>query len=189
MGVVHMKYKSTVAALVALVTFSIPVAGFATGENRSDTLLQELSEADAPGARRLEKEIRLEWSKSGSAAMDLLLKRGRDALEVQKTNIAIEHFTALTDHAPDFAEGWHGLATAYFQKDRLGLTADALEHVLVLNPQHFGALRGLGAVFEALEKPALAHDAYSRVLDIRPHDTAVIEALERLDLLVNGTAL
>ncbi|KMK67790.1 tetratricopeptide repeat protein [Puniceibacterium sp. IMCC21224] len=184
-----MNIKSTVTAFVALVMFSIPAAGFAQTTDKSLTLLQELRDADEAGARRLEKEIRLEWSKSGSAAMDLLLKRGRDALEIQQVDVAIEHFTALTDHAPDFAEGWHGLAMAYFQEERLGLTVDALEHVLALNPQHFGALRGLGAVFESLEKPALAHDAYSRVLDIRPHDADVIEALERLDLQVNGTAL
>ncbi|MGY9046705.1 MAG: tetratricopeptide repeat protein [Rhodobacterales bacterium] len=184
-----MKYKSTVTAFLVLVSFSLPLAAQAQMSARSDALLSDLAQADAAGAERLEREIRLEWSKSGSAAMDLLLKRGQDAMEVNDIPKAINHFTALTDHAPDFAEGWHGLALAYFQADRLGLTADALEHTLALNPRHFGALRGLGAVFEELDQPALAYDAYSRVLEIRPHDTDVEEALKRLETRVRGTEL
>ncbi|WP_246107339.1 tetratricopeptide repeat protein [Puniceibacterium confluentis] len=184
-----MKHKSTVAALFALVLFSLPLTVSAQQTDRSEMLLRDLAQADAKEADRLEKEIRLEWSKSGSAAVDLLLKRGRDALEINDVKTAIEHFTALTDHAPAFAEGWHGLALAYYQADRLGLTADALEHTLALNPQHFGALRGLGALFDQLGKPALAYDAYSRVLEIRPHDPDVEAAMKRLETQVRGTEL
>lgn len=184
-----MKHKSTVAALAAVFSISLAFPILAQDSERSETLLSELAQADEAEAARLEKEIRLEWSKSGSAAMDLLLKRGNDALEVNDTATAIEHFSALTDHAPQFAEGWHGLALAYYQSDRLGQTADALEHTLALNPRHFGALRGLGALFDQLEKPALAYDAYSRVLEIRPHDPDVEAAMKRLEIQVRGTEL
>ena len=126
-------------------------------------------------------------SKSGSATMDLLLKRGQDALEVEDVAAAMEHLTALTDHAPDFAEGWHTLALAYYNADMFGPAVDALERTLALNPHHFGALRGLGAIFEQVDKPDLAYDAYSRVLSLRPHDSDVIEALERLERRVSGT--
>lgn len=34
---------------------------------------------------------------------------------------AIEHLTALTDHAPNFAEGWHTRATAFYLIDEYGL--------------------------------------------------------------------
>jgi len=36
--------------------------------------------------------------------MDLLLQRGQEAMDNEDYEAAIEHFTALTDHAPDFAE-------------------------------------------------------------------------------------
>jgi tetratricopeptide (TPR) repeat protein len=189
MSVVQMKHKYTVAALAAVLSISLALPVTAQDSDRSEALLKDLAQADEAEAARLEKEIRLEWSRSGSAAMDLLLKRGNDALEVDNTEIAIQHFSALTDHAPQFAEGWHGLAMAYYQSDRLGQTADALEHVLALNPQHFGALRGLGALFDQLERPALAYDAYSRVLEIRPHDRDVQAALKRLEIRVRGTEL
>ena len=180
------KFKCTVAALLATVMFSLPaLAQEATAED----LLQQLREAEPAQAERIANRVMNEWSKSGSAAMDLLLKRGRDALETRDLDVAIGHFTALTDHAPEFAEGWHGLALAYFQTERFGPALDALERTLALNPQHFGAMRGLGAVMERVGQPELAFQAYSRVLDIHPHDAEVIEAVERLEPQVSGTAL
>lgn len=183
-----MKFKSTVTALAALVTFSIPVSAETT--DRAAELLNELSEATSPAiANRLERELMREWSKSGSASMNLLLKRGQDAIEVQDLHAAIEHLTALTDHAPHFAEGWHALALAYYQDERFGPAVDALERTLALNPHHFGALRGLGAVMEQVGRPEVAYEAYSRVIEMRPHDESVKEALDRLEVRVKGTAL
>lgn len=183
-----MEFKSTVTAFLALVMFSLPDATLA--EERVDRLLRDLAQAeDENSAKRLENELVAEWSKSGSAAMDLLLRRGRDALEVQDVSAALQHFRALTDHAPEFAEGWHGLALAFFMNENYGPALDALEHVLSLNPQHFGALKGVGAIHEQVNRPALAYEAYSQVLDLRPHDSEIIEALKRLERVARGVAL
>ncbi|MDA7425281.1 tetratricopeptide repeat protein [Thalassococcus lentus] len=184
-----MNFKSTVTAFWAVVMISIPCHA-AWAESRADELLQELAQAkDATTAQRLENQVIDEWSKSGSPAMDLLLKRGHDALEVKQVDAALEHFRALTDHAPEFAEGWHGLALAYFQAERFGPAMDALERVLALNPQHFGALRGVGAIHEQTGKQALAYDAYERVQEMRPHDEDITKALERLEKTVKGVPL
>ncbi|WP_417725476.1 tetratricopeptide repeat protein [Salipiger sp.] len=159
-------------------------------EQRIEALLEELSTASSDEvAARLERNLFREWSKSGSAAMDLLLKRGRDALEVGEVDVALEHLTALTDHAPDFAEGWHVLALAYYQDDAFGPAMDALEHVLALNPRHFGALRGVAAIQEQIGRPVLAYQAYSRVQELRPFDENVTEALKRLAPEVQGVTL
>ena len=185
------KINSTVAAFLALVTFSLPQAAPAGAESaRSAELLAELAQAvDAAEARRLEREIQLEWSKSGSASMDLLLKRGRDALEIKETDRATEHLLALTDHAPDFAEGWHALAQAFYAQEEFGQAADALERALALNPNHFGALRGMGAILEQLGREQLAYRAYAEAQALRPFDEDVTEALERLDIAANGIQL
>ncbi|WP_240705221.1 tetratricopeptide repeat protein [Pacificoceanicola onchidii] len=188
MSVGIMDFKSTVAALTATVMISLPMV--VSAESRADSLLQELQGAeDATAADRLERQIIDEWSKSGSPAMDLLLKRGQNALEVKKHAEAAEHFRALTDHAPDFAEGWHGLALAYFQANRFGPAMDALERTLAINPHHFAALRGVGAVHEQTGHPALAYEAYERVLELRPHDEDVLQALGRLEATVKGIKL
>jgi tetratricopeptide (TPR) repeat protein len=187
MSIRHVDFKSIVAAVVTVVMFSVPSARAQDGVSG---LLERLQAAEnETEAQRLEGQIIAEWSKSGSPAMDLLLKRGRDALEVSAFAAAAEHFRALTDHAPAFAEGWHGLALAYFRMERLGPAMGALERVLALNPQHFAALRGVGAIHEQVDRPALAYEAYERVLDLRPHDSDVIEALDRLERQVRGITL
>lgn len=183
-----MNYKRTLAVFCALVMISLPSLGKA--QARAGELLLELQQAETEtAAQRLENQIIAEWSKSGSASMDLLLKRGRDALEVNDAKAAVEHFHALTDHAPDFAEGWHGLALAYFALERFGMAMDALEHVLALNPDHFGALRGVGAINERVGKTTLAYRAYEKVLELRPHDADVQKALERLEREAIGVEL
>ena len=77
------------------------------------TWCSALPEVEAKEARRLAREIEHEWSKSGSPAMDLLFNRGREALDGGDSRAAIEHLTALTDHAPKFAAGWHLRAIAF----------------------------------------------------------------------------
>lgn len=156
---------------------------------RLDSLFDELQGADERAAARIEREIWNEWSKSGSAAMDLLLQRGRDAMAAGQTQAAIGHFTALTDHAPDFAEGWNARATAYFQAGQLGPSVNDIAQVLTLNPRHFGALSGLGMIFEQLEQPDKALEAYRAALAIHPRLQGVIEAVERLEAETAGTDL
>lgn len=183
-----MEYKRILAAFCALVMISLPSDGRA--QDRAETLLQELLEAETEvAAQRLENRIIAEWSKSGSASMDLLLKRGRDALEVKDTEAAVEHFRALTDHAPEFAEGWHGLALAYFDAELYGPAMESLERVLALNPKHFAALRGVGAINERVGKRTLAYRAFEKVLELRPHDPVVEKAMDRLEREAIGITL
>ena len=182
----HLFHNHVVAALLLLLTCFAPQAGRAAD---LDSLFAQLKEADAPEAARLEREIWNEWSKSGSPAMDLLLKRGRDAMAAGDTQAAIEHLTALTDHAPDFAEGWNARATAYFQAGELGPSVNDIAKTLTLNPRHFGALSGLGMIFEQLDQPEKALEAYKAALAIHPHLQGVIEAVERLEAETAGTDL
>ncbi|WP_397543264.1 tetratricopeptide repeat protein [Roseovarius salis] len=158
-------------------------------EQRLDRLHAELLEAEPGEARRIAKEIEMEWSSSGSPAMDLLLKRGTDALEAGETRVAIEHFTALTDHAPEFAEGWNRRATAFARAGLLGPAVADLGRALTIRPRHFGALASLGAILSEVNKPGMALDAFRRALEIHPHHADVNEAVSRLDSRVGGTDL
>ena len=151
---------------------SLPLSAMADGDNRLERLMADLATAN-----------------SGSASMNLLLQRATDAREAGNSQQAIEHLTALTDHAPDFAEGWQMLAVVLFEQQRFGQSADALERALALNPQHFGAMRGLGAILEQVGKPTLAYQVYKRVLDLHPHDADVLKAVDRLQQQVDGTSL
>ncbi len=70
-----------VAALVLAVAIPFPVFCQGADTPEVDRLLGELAKPDQPGWQQIEDSIIREWSKSGSPAMDLLLKRGNEALE------------------------------------------------------------------------------------------------------------
>ncbi len=149
-------------------------------ESRLDGLFELLGQEDLPNWQTVEQEIWDEWSKSGSDAMDLLLIRGRDALEANDLEAAIEHLTALTDHAPGFAEGFHQRATAYFLADLYGPSLADLERALALNPRHFGAMIGLATILMELGQEEKALEVLLRADEINPHLEEVKPLIESL---------
>jgi Flp pilus assembly protein TadD len=179
-------HNCIVAALLPIFLLVMPAAAQTA---RLDELFTELSTADAQQAARIEREIWAEWSKSGSPAMDLLLERGRTAMQEGEPEIAIEHLTALTDHAPDFAEGWNALATAYFQAGEYGPSVADIGKTLTLNPRHFGALSGLGMILEELGDTEGALAAYKAALAIHPQLEGIRESVERLEADAAGQEL
>ncbi|WP_424830862.1 tetratricopeptide repeat protein [Ruegeria sp.] len=189
MSIASINLKGIVAALVVLVMFSTS-SGAQQADSRNEAdLLQQLAEATPEQAINLDRQLQALWSQSGSASADFLLERGREALDDGDIEKAIEHLTALTDHAPDFAEGWHIRASAFFGMDRYGMAAADLEHALTLNPNHYEAIYGLGLIFEIIGQPEQAYKAYSRALAIHPHHEEVTNAMNRLKPQVEGKAL
>jgi tetratricopeptide (TPR) repeat protein len=185
MKVLRALHNCIVATLLVL-SLAAPVWADAT---KLDDLFQQLQSATDEDAAAITENIWIEWSKSGSPAMDLLLKRGRDAMNAGFPEIAIEHFTALIDHAPDFAEGYNARATAYFQTGDLGPSVGDIAKTLTLNPRHFGALAGLGMIFEQLDQPAKALEVYKAALAINPHMAQVKESVKRLEISLGGQDL
>ena len=183
MGTLRYRHHPIVAALLVTVGFSLPVHAQVADDAE---LIERLKNSTPETYSVIERELVREWSRSGSSAMDMLLQRGRDAMETGDFDIAIEHFTALTDHAPDFAEGFNGRATAYFQKEMYGPALADIERVLTLNPNHFGALTGLGIILEELDFKEEALEAFKSSMAIHPHRQDVIDAVERLENKVGG---
>lgn len=121
--------------------------------------------------------------------MDLLLRRGNEAAEEGDLTAAIEHYTALIDHAPDFAEGYHSRASAYFSVGLVGPAIDDLRQTLALNPRHFEAMFGVGIMLEELGRTNEAVAAYEAIREIYPFDPQAAAALDRLDVQLQGQAL
>lgn len=186
MSVLSNSFKRTVAAF--LLTSSLSGSGLAQDGPETD-LFQQLLEADQNTHEAIANRIVGTWVRSGSPAMDLLYRRGEDALEADDPRAAVEHFTALVDHAPDFAEGYHARASAYFAMDLIGPALDDLLQVLVMEPQHFQAMFGFGAILESLDRPEEALEVYNAVLDIYPLYPQAIEGVERLKLELEGQSL
>lgn len=189
MSVAHPFIKTTVAAVVAIVMYSIPLNAQTADSQDEAELLAALAVADAAQAQSLDRQLQRLWSRSGSAAMDLLLERGRESLQADEPLVAIEHLTALTDHAPDFAEGWNVRAMAYFQADLYGPALSDLRHALALNPNNYNAIIGLGSILETFGDNERAYQAYQRAQAIHPHHEDVTKSLERLRSGIEGKAL
>lgn len=187
MGAASLNLNRIVAAILAIVMFSLPVAAAAGA--RLDDLFAQLAQAEPADARRVAAEIELELAKSGSPAMDLLRRRGEDALEAGDAVMAVEHLSALIDHAPDFAEAWHLRSVAFFQQGRYGLALADIERALALEPRHYNAIYGLGVLLEETGQTELAEAAFLRALAIHPHHEEVTSALERVRGALGGMDL
>lgn len=189
-----MKYRRTFLNLVvaAAVAF-LPLVEGARAQDMPaadlDRLMGELARPDQERWQRIERQIQREWSRSGSAVADYLFQRGQEALRDGETEAAIAHFSAVIDHAPDFPEAWNARATAWFMANRLGPAMADIEEALARNPLHFGALAGLGAILEQVERPEAARAAFAAALELHPHRPGLRQAVDRLDRALAGRAL
>lgn len=165
-------------------------AGAENGQpSQEDTLLSQLSDPDQKNWEALEQQITELWSESGSPAMNILLARGNAALEVGDFPAALDYFGALTDHAPDFAEGWNAEATTYFLIGQYSLAIADVERVLALNPRDFDAMGGLGLMLELMGETRDALTVLEAAQKLNPHRPEIQEAVKRLQLATGEAEL
>jgi len=134
-------------------------------------------------------KIETAWSKSGSDSMDLLLERGRAAMKAHEYNKALQHLTALTDHAPDFAEGWYVRAGVFYKIGEFGMAIHDIQKTLALTPRQYQAMWGLGRIYEDLDMPTQALAAYRAALAVHPHHANILKAVNRLQAQTEGPLL
>jgi tetratricopeptide (TPR) repeat protein len=184
--------KRHIAAAIFAVLSLAPVQALAQSADREqklDTLFAELKEPGRADWEKIEGQIGEIWSRSGSPSMDLLLARGNKALEAEDYPTALEHFSALVEQAPDFAEGWNARATTFFLLGEYSLSIVDVEHVLALEPRHFGALAGLGFMFEAMDEPEMALKAFHAVQELNPNRPNINDAVTRLERITGQAEL
>lgn len=175
--------------VLAALLCGVPLLAAAQDATRADDLLDRLAQPDLRNWPVVEEELQMVWARSGSPSADYLLDRGRAALAAGDLDAAYNHLTALTDHAPDFAEGWNARATMFFQTNRYGPAIADIQRVLALEPRHYGALTGLGFMLEemALLDEALA--AFRAAQAIHPHRDEINDAVDRVERALEGQAL
>lgn len=187
----HVRFHNHIVAAVLPLVLSLfaAQAGFAQDAGKLDDLYSRLKEADEGAALRIESEIFTESGKSGSASIDILMRRGSEALESGNTRAAIEHLTAAVDHAPDFIEARATRAVAYYTDGEIGPALADLGWVLEHEPRHFVAWSLLGTILEEADMSGRALAAYRSAAALHPHIADVNGAIDRLEKQLEGQAL
>ena len=138
-------------------------------EQRLDTLFAELKrERNEKAAGRVAVRIQDEWSKSGSASIDLMMIWSQTAMDAQKFDSALDFLDQVVTLRPGFAEGWNRRATVHFMMRNYRKSMTDIDRTLQLEPRHFGALSGMAQIMKDTGRKELALDAFQRVLDIYP---------------------
>lgn len=87
-----------------------------------------------------------------------LLARGGAAQSVGDTTAALDAFDRLVEYCPNWAEGWNQRAFTNFLAGRFDRAVPDLREAIRLNPDHVGALSGLGLTLMALGEDDEAQD-------------------------------
>jgi tetratricopeptide (TPR) repeat protein len=150
------------------------------------TLKSTTSEEEASAAERQIWQI---WAEHKNPEIERLMRQGIAAMEEDDQDAALDAFDAVVKYDKDFAEGWNKRATVEFAMGNFPASIADIEHTLALEPRHFGALSGLGQIYLALDRKALALKAFKAALALDPHLAGVRHTVEELEKDVQGTPL
>jgi tetratricopeptide (TPR) repeat protein len=158
-------------------------------EERANLYARLAASKDADETEGIIGRLLHSYSESGSDTGDLLLHRARQAIGVERYSDALEILDQTIALLPDWAEGWNARATArYLDDDYNGSMAD-IAQTLKREPNHLGALMGMGAILEARGKREDALKVYERALAIAPHWRNAEEAADKLKAALAGSDL
>ncbi len=156
-----------------LVSAFILIAGPTEADQRDAKLPPLFSELAASNdfdeADRAASRIWEIWLRHDDAEVARFMTIGISAMNQRNLEVAYNAFDHLVGMAPDFAEGWNKRATVNFMLDRFDASMRDIERTLALEPRHFGALSGMGLIFDTTGNPGAAADAWEKALSVHPH--------------------
>jgi tetratricopeptide (TPR) repeat protein len=144
---------------------------------------------DAKRADRISTRIWKNWQQSDSRSVDLLTKWARSASGNRRFGVALDLLDQVVALRPNYAEGFNQRATLHFMMDNYGKSITDIERTLALEPRHFGALSGLAAIFEQLERKEDALETWYRVLSVYPAMIGGQDAVIRLEEDLAGSGI
>lgn len=164
---------------------ALAVGGFAAqaaqDDPRLDPLFERLQEtADPHEAARIQERIWDLWMYSEKEDLNALMKQGTFALGARDFKLALESFNALIELAPDMAEAWNKRATLFFLMENYRASVADVKKTLSLEPRHFGAIVGMGLIYDVLGEREAALEAFRRGLKVNPHMPHIRKKSEQL---------
>jgi tetratricopeptide (TPR) repeat protein len=147
-----------------------------------DRLFAQLRQADGKEmAAVLENAIQAMWLRSGSPTADVLMKQAGEATEAKSYGPALAILDTVVELYPDFAEGWNRRATVHFLRGDYTSSLSDIEQVLALEPRHYGALSGLGAIEKERGNGRAALRALRRAKMINPNLDSIDDRIRELE--------
>lgn len=141
---------------------------------------------NAEAAKPIENRIEALRLESGSPTADLLMARARLSAAAKDRRLTLELLDAVVKSSPGFIEARAQRATIYYENKDIARALADLRAVVAKDPRHYGAMTGLGIIFEELGEDKLALDAFRRALAVDPYVHGVPERVKSLTLKVEG---
>jgi len=190
MNSIHLVMRNFIFAIAATLTLAACNAGSSAptrADPQLDALFAQLEQAeDAQTATPVEQAIWARWADSGSPTVNILLERANAAESDGDAELAERFLDQASDLAPDFAETWNRRANLYYSTDDYPGAIAAIQETLKREPRHFGALAGLGLIYEELGQQRSALEAFRAALVIHPHYEVALQGVRRLEPRVDG---
>ncbi len=154
---------------------------------RLDRLFEALRTAPDEGtAKAIEIRIWATWMVSPSDTANLLMQRVRVAIKGKDLKLATRLLDAIIKIRPSYVEAWNQRATIEYKQRRYGAAINDISQVLRREPRHFGALSGLGMIFQQIGDDKEALEAYRQALKIYPRLPKVPDLVKELSQKVEG---
>lgn len=131
-------------------------------------------------AYAIEQDIWGIWLESGDVDVDAEMKLGVQAMGAGDYRAALRAFDSIVERRPDLAEGWNKRATLYYLMGEYDSSVRDIQHTLALEPRHFGALSGLGLIYDAIGNESGAVAALEEVRNIYPLMPGLDERIDEL---------
>ena len=145
---------------------------------------------DAKAAQASADRIWRIWSENpDNQLLTKALNEGVAQMNAGRLREAERLFTSVIEADPDFAEAWNKRATVYFLMGAYDLSKRDIAQTIAREPQHFGALSGLGLVETHIGNYEAALKAYEKAADIHPFMDGYEDIVSALKKLAKGTAL
>jgi tetratricopeptide (TPR) repeat protein len=171
--------------------FAIACMGAALADQRDfrlDGLFARLQTTSSrPEAEAAQRQIWLIWTECDDSQADRLMQGGIQAMAARRHGLALQYFDRLVERAPDFAEGWNKRATVHYLMGDYAASVVDIERTLELEPRHFGALSGLGMIYDTIGEPAAALRSFEAAVAINPHLDGTRQRVDELRRQLRGS--
>jgi tetratricopeptide (TPR) repeat protein len=152
-------------------------------------LLDALKEGKPEARSVAKKALEYLWFNTAGPEAFHLAQSASDAADKQRFDEAIALLDRIVKQFPNFAEAWNQRACIYWQMGQYEKSIADSRRALDLNPNHYGALQGLGVCWLKLGDVKEACRCLRDALKILPHDDATREALKQCEGLLRKRPL